>query len=108
MEARYYRYKRKLEGTSLQPYYRSSNLQKDLGACPANGWYRIVVFPLSSDHAGTTSIDFTISYYQAWTEQYIHLYINGEYDKIRWPESGNNPKIIKIKHVAQKDNKENE
>ena len=84
------------------------NLQKDLGACPANGWYRIVVFPLSSDHAGTTSIDFTISYYQAWTGQYIHLYINGEYDKIRWPESGNNPKIIKIKHVAQKDNKENE
>ena len=29
------------------------------------------------------------------------LYINGEYDQIRWPQSGNNPKLIKIRHVAQ-------
>lgn len=77
------------------------SLQKDLGACPANGWYRIVVFPLSGDGAGETEVDFMISYYQSWTDQYIHLYINGEYDQIRWPESGNNPKLVKIKHVAQ-------
>jgi hypothetical protein len=77
------------------------SLQKDLGACPANGWYRIVVFPLSGEGAGDTEVDFMISYYQSWTDQYIHLYINGEYDHIRWPQSGNNPKLIKIRHVAQ-------
>ena len=81
-----------------------SNLQQNLSACPANGWYRIVVFPLSGDDAGKTDIDFMISYYQSWTDQHIHLYINGEYDHIRWPNSGNNPKLINIKHVAQETN----
>lgn len=83
--------------------YDSSDEKKkqDLGACKSNEWYRIVVFPLSDDGAGKSVIDFIISYHQEWTDQYIHLYINGEYDNIRWPESGDNPKIIKIKHVAQ-------
>ena len=80
------------------------NLQQNLGACAANGWYRIVVFPLSGDGAGKTDVDFMISYYQSWTDQYIHLYVNGEYDHIRWPESGTNPKLINIKHVAQETN----
>ena len=84
------------------------NLQNNLGACEANEWYRIVVFPLSGDGAGETEVDFMISYYQSWTEQYIHLYINGEYDHIRWPESGNNPKLINIKHVVQEKNALNE
>ena len=77
------------------------NLQGNLGACPAHGWYKIVVFPLSGDGADKTSVDFMISYYQSWTDQYIHLYVNGEYDHIRWPNSGTNPKLINIKHVAQ-------
>ena len=77
-------------------------LSSDLGVCTdTNRWFRIVVFPRNGTGAGTNEVDFMISYYQSWTEQYIHLYINGEYDHIRWPESGNNPKIIKIKHVAQ-------
>ena len=76
-------------------------LQSNLGACASDGWYRIVVFPLSGDGAGKNEVDFIISYYQSWTDQYIHLYINGEYDHIRWPDSGNNPKIITIKDVAQ-------
>ena len=80
------------------------NLQKNLGACAANGWYRIVVFPLSGDGAGKTDVDFMISYYQSWTDQYIHLYVNGEYDHIRWPNSGTNPKLINIKHVVQEKN----
>ena len=80
------------------------NLQQNLGACAANGWYRIVVFPLSGDGAGKTDVDFIISYYQSWTDQYIYLYVNGEYDHIRWPESGTNPKLINIKHVAQETN----
>ena len=78
-----------------------NNLQANLGYCKQNEWFRIVVFPLSGDGAGKNNIDFTISYYQEWTDQYIHLYINGEYDRIRWPESGTNPKIITIAHVEQ-------
>ena len=77
------------------------NKKQDLGACNSNEWYRIVVFPLSDKGVGESVIDFIISYHQEWTDQYIHLYINGEYDNLRWPESGDNPKIIKIKHVAQ-------
>ena len=78
-----------------------NDLQADLGCCQQNQWFRIVVFPLSGDGAGKNNIDFTISYYQEWTQQYIHLYINGEYDRIRWPYSGTNPKIITIAHVEQ-------
>lgn len=79
-------------------------LQGNLGICPGNGWYRMVVFPLSGEGAGETAVDFMISYYQSWTDQYIHLYVNGEYDNIRWPESGINPKLIRIRHVAQETN----
>ena len=34
------------------------------------------------------------------TDQNINLYVNGEYDNIRWPNSGNNPKIINIRHIS--------
>ena len=76
-------------------------MQDHLGCCQQNQWFRIVVFPLSGDGAGKNNIDFTISYYQEWTQQYIHLYINGEYNRIRWPGSGTNPKIITIADVKQ-------
>ena len=78
-----------------------SDLQKLLPACETNDWYKIVIFPLSADGAESTTIDLGLSYYQEWTDQYINLFINGEYDNIRWPNSGTNPKIIEIKHVAQ-------
>ena len=78
-----------------------SDLQKLLPACETNDWYKIVIFPLSADGAESTTIDLGVSYYQEWTDQYINLFINGEYDNIRWPNSGTNPKIIEIKHVAQ-------
>ncbi|MBR5301097.1 MAG: hypothetical protein IKU36_12785 [Bacteroidales bacterium] len=92
------------------PLYDSSKgeEQGNIGACKADKWYRIVVFPLIPDGAGSTNIDFMITYYQSWTDQYIHLYINGEYDHIRWPNSGTNPKLINIKHVAQEYNTINE
>ena len=76
-------------------------LHGNLNECTADSWYRIVVFPTEDENAGQNEIDFFISYYQEWTDQYIHLYINGEYDHIRWPESGTNPKIIKIRHVPE-------
>ena len=93
-----------------KPIFDSSDesLQNNLGACAAGEWYRIVVFPLNGNGAGKNNVDFIISYYQSWTDQHIHLYINGEYDHIRWPNSGTNPKIINIKHVAQEKNALNE
>ncbi len=75
--------------------------QGNIGACGAGEWYHIVVFPLSDDGADSTVIEFGISYYQEWTDQYINLYVNGEYGNIRWPNSGSNPKLINIRHTSQ-------
>ncbi len=77
-----------------------SGKQGDIEACEVGEWYHIVVFPLSDDGADSSVIEFGISYYQAWTDQYINLYVNGEYDNIRWPNSGNTPKIINIRHIS--------
>ena len=82
--------------------YETGNKDKEkaLGVCADHTeWFRILVFPLSADGAGNDNIEFGITYYQMWTDQWINLYVNGEYDHIRWPDSGDNPKVIKIKHV---------
>lgn len=79
--------------------YETGSEEKNLGTCGADEWFHIVVFPLSDDNK--TEVEFGITYFQSWTDQYINLYVNGEYDNIRWPNSGNNPKLIKIKHVSQ-------
>ena len=78
----------------------NDNLQRNLEECGQGEWFHIVVFPLSDEGANTTTIEFGLSYYQKWTDQYINLYVNGEYDNIRWPNSGNNPKIINIRHIS--------
>ena len=97
------------ENYRIRVYNNSSELvydtgengkQNDLGICGSNEWYHIVVFPLSDDGADETDVEFGITYYQEWTDQYINLYVNGEYDNIRWPNSGTNPKLINIKHVS--------
>lgn len=75
--------------------------QGNIGECGAGEWYHIVIFPLSDDGENSTEIEFGISYYQAWTDQYINLYVNGEYGNIRWPNSGSNPKLINIRHTSQ-------
>lgn len=75
--------------------------QGNIGECGAGEWYHIVIFPLSDDGADSTEIEFGISYYQEWTDQYINLYVNGEYGNIRWPNSGSNPKLINIRHTSQ-------
>ena len=79
-------------------------MQGNLPACGADEWFKLVVFPLSGDGAGKTTIQLGVSYYQEWTNQYINLFINGEYNALRWPNSGNNPKIIEIKHIEQVQN----
>lgn len=82
--------------------------QDNIGVCAAGEWYHIVVFPLSDEGADKNNIEFGISYYQEWTDQYINLYVNGEYNNIRWPNSGNNPKIINIRHTSAKQTAEEE
>ena len=77
------------------------SLQGNLTACGMDEWFKIVIFPLSGDGAGETTIQLGISYYQEWTDQYINLFINGEYNELSWPNSGTNPKIIDIHHVDQ-------
>ena len=77
-----------------------SGKQNNINACETGEWFHIVVFPLSDDGADSSVIEFGISYYQKWTDQYINLYVNGEYDNIRWPNSGTNPKIINIRHTS--------
>jgi hypothetical protein len=74
--------------------------QDNISTCGAGEWFHIVVFPLRDDGAGRSVIEFGISYYQQWTDQYINLYVNGEYNNIRWPNSGNNPKLINIRHTS--------
>lgn len=78
-----------------------SSKQGFMGPCNEYEWFRIVVFPLTNEGAGESVVDFGISYYQEWTNQYINLYVNGDYGNIRWPDSGENPKIIEIKHVIE-------
>lgn len=101
-QIRVYHVGKNLEQTTSTPIFDTgvTGLQSNLSTCGAGEWYHIVVFPLSDDGANTTDIEFGISYYQAWTDQYINLYVNGEYNNIRWPNSGNNPKIINIKHKS--------
>ena len=77
-----------------------SGKQSNMGPCGAGEWFHIVVFPLSDDGADRNTIEFGISYDQSWTDQYINLYVNGEYNHIRWPNSGDNPKIINIRHIS--------
>jgi hypothetical protein len=90
-----------VEGTEAIFDSGEEGKQGNIGICEANEWYHIVVFPLSADGENRTVIEFGISYYQTWTDQYINLYVNGEYDNIRWPNSGSNPKIINISHISE-------
>ena len=72
---------------------------EELGPCGVYEWFKIVVFPIDGSTVGD-AVDLGIVYNQSWTDSYINLYINGEYGNIKWPSSGDNPKLINIKHVA--------
>ena len=89
-----------VDKTLTQEKEAKANSEGYLCACKPGEWYHIVVFPLSNDGADNTYVEFGITYYQEWTDQNINLYVNGEYDNIRWPGSGDNPKLIKIKHIS--------
>ena len=99
---RVYEVNKNLDQSPLPAYDTGLSEQEDLSPCDPGEWFHIVVFPLSNDGADNTVIEFGISYYQNWTDQYINLYVNGEYGNIRWPGSGDNPKIINIEHISAK------
>lgn len=102
-QIRVYSYIKDVYGVETQTLLFDSgkdDMQGNIRVAEADEWFRIVIFPLSNDGADTNTIDFGISYYQEWTDQYINLFLNGEYGNIRWPESGGNPKIITVKHIT--------
>lgn len=75
-------------------------LKDDINECENTEWYKILIYPKNNNGLDKT-VDFGIVYWQNWSSSYINLYINGEYDNIRWPNSGTNPKLISIRHINQ-------
>ncbi|MBO7290843.1 MAG: hypothetical protein J6U62_05220, partial [Bacteroidaceae bacterium] len=63
-------------------------------------WYRIVLIPKNAQNSGTT-VDFGITYTQEWMPEgsSLYLFINGKVDEIAWPQSGDDPKIIKVEQL---------
>ena len=66
----------------------------------SNDWYNIKVIPTTADY--TDTIEFGITYTQSWmgSDGTRYLLINGEADHIIWPNSGNQPRLIKITQVS--------
>lgn len=63
-------------------------------------WYNIKVVPRNPANAGSV-VEFGITYTQDWMPDgaSTYLFINGKADEIAWPNSGNDPKIIKIEQI---------
>ena len=81
--------------------FDSDEKNVNINECASNAWYKILVYPKNDNGVGTAEVDFGIVYWQSWSSSYINLYINGEYNNIKWPDSGDNPKLISIKHIEQ-------
>lgn len=63
------------------------------------GWYNILVIPTDASYTGIAHLG--ITYSQEWMGTGArYLLINGEADKIIWPNSGNDPRIIDIQQVT--------
>ena len=63
-------------------------------------WYNIKIVPLNAERAGNI-VEFGISYTASWmsASTSMYLFINGKADAIAWKNSGNDPKIIRIKQI---------
>lgn len=75
-----------------------------------NNWFQIRVLPLSNDGANTKVVNLGITCKMGDTSEGddalestpFYLLINGTANgDIRWPESGDDPRFITIKHVAE-------
>lgn len=81
--------------------YKNGNLVTDPKEFTAGAdWYNIKIIPLNADLAGNI-VEFGISYTASWmsASTSMYLFINGKSDAIAWKNSGNDPKIIKIKQI---------
>ena len=81
--------------------FDSDEKNVNIERCANNEWFKILVYPKNDNGGGTAEVDFGMVYWQSWSSSYINLYINGEYNNIKWPSSGDNPKLISIKHIEQ-------
>lgn len=63
-------------------------------------WYNIKIVPLKPERVGNV-VDFGISYTSAWMDpsSSMFLFVNGHIGDIAWPNSGDDPKIIRIKQI---------
>lgn len=66
----------------------------------SSDWYNIKIVPLKPERVGNV-VDFGISYTASWMDpsSSMFLFINGHLGDIAWPESGDDPKIIRIKQI---------
>ena len=81
--------------------YKNGNLVSDPKQFTAGpDWYNIKIVPLNADRAGNI-VEFGISYTASWmsASTSMYLFINGKADAIAWKNSGNDPKIIRIKQI---------
>lgn len=81
--------------------FDSDEKNVNINECASNKWFKVLVYPKNDNGVGTAEVDFGMVYWQSWSSSYINLYINGEYNNIKWPSSGDNPKLISIKHIEQ-------
>lgn len=87
------------DGTKV--YDNSDEIMYPATNLTASGeWYNIKVIPCSPENVGT-SVEFGITYTQEWMPDgaSTYLFINGKVDEIAWPNSGDDPKIIKIEQI---------
>ena len=66
----------------------------------SENWYQIKLIPQSPDGVGNI-VDFGISTTLNWEDRSMFLLINGEDEHtIRWPDSGNDARLIRVKQIA--------
>lgn len=100
---------RESEADYIIKVYKESNIDRTLTevsndalVADADCWYNIKVIPQKDLEQGTTRrVKFGITYDMSWhTGSTQFLFINGAANNITWPNSGDDPKIIEIQHVA--------
>lgn len=83
-------------------------LQNENDWTASDKWYKVQLIPRDEELVGTV---FALGITTTLTSinQTMYLLINGEdAETIRWPESGNDPRLIEVKQISQLQNNANE
>ena len=86
------------DGDNNELLYDSDNSEKEDLKTNYKGWFKIVVIPTRQDPDNKKFI-FGIScsvHPSGFSSEDFYLFINGENDKIAWPNSGTDRKFIEI------------